>query len=358
MQLSPPQFVATMVLGRDALTDPVSGPVISVQGTRMYASWTQKLATMLGTSEQLYSIDLGSPGAQELAERPEPQAVGLSSRFPPLVEPATGLFPHQFLAPAVESLMRSTAVNRVPSTLAQPSDEVVLAASVQYATRTRQQYQPTLIYLQDGAVLGYQAITWTDHPLVFPVIAEDAAHQLYLAWNDASGESFQYPVYLATTAPGLQKSWQRLTGDDYVAIAADLANRAVSGVVFFPLAAIWLVISFFALFVALGLSRGDLYGGRGRVVLLGVLWLYWASKYLTTYQIIAYLPFLSYLAPVTGQLLILLVPVLVLMISTALVGLVYIRRAERDYSVMRAYLAIVAIDWVLSLVIYSIGHYE
>ncbi len=344
LTLAAPQLATVVAMPRDVSVDAVDGPVIGLEAGDAYVLWTQAFPGLQGVVEQMYIVDAGG--------QTEPQLLRIPFGFPPSTTEASGYFAYRHLS-GVPSGGSGIQVNHAPKTVSAPGDETVWAFSALYATRTRQEYQPTLLYLRDGEILGYQTPTWTDHPSVNPVVAADADHNLYLAWADATGESYRYPIYLASTAPEMQAAWERLTKDDYLAVIGDLGNRITSGIFMIPLTVVWLLLPLPWLFLML--TRGYMYGNRSRWVLLVALWLYWASKYALTFEVLTYLPGLVYLPQTLNAIAIYLAPALTLVIST---GLVWIVLHRKEFSVMTAYIPIALVDWILSNVMYAIGYFE
>jgi hypothetical protein len=354
--------ISLVIIPGGASPDAINGPVISLGAGYDYVSWTQEITTMFGATQQQRYVAV--PQSHQQGGVPtirllESQQVQLLAGFPPPAEPAHGYFNYEQLVVPSGGSQRGTTVSGAPSAVAGRGEESALATSALYHTRSREGFQPTVIYFRDGEVLGYQVLTWTDRPSVNAVIAADGSNNLYVAWNDATGESYHYPIYLATTAPALRAAWAGLTVDDLLSIATDLTNRLASGVFLIPLTLIWLLVPFVWILAAIIVSHGELYGNQGRVVLIGALWIYWLSKYLFSQQILATLPSLAFFASAVATLAIYLVPVFILGISCGLAWLFYYRRTSEDeFSTIKAYLVTAGIDWVLSLAIYAIGYFE
>ena len=344
LTLATPQLATVVAMPRDVSVDAVDGPVIGLETGDAYLAWTQAFPSLTGVAEQMY---IASAGGQS-----EPQLLRLSFGFPPPTMDASGYFAYRQLS-GVPRDGGGIQVNHAPTTVSAPGDETVWALSALYATRTRQEYQSTLLYLRDGEILGYQIPTWTSNTSVNPVIAADDRHHLYLAWADATGESYHYPIYLASTAPEMQAAWDRLTKDDYLAILGDLGNRITSAIFMIPLTVIWPLLPLPWLFLML--TRGYMYGNRSRWVLLVALWLYWASKYALTFEVLTYLPGRSYLPQSANIVAVYLAPALIMVIST---GIVWGVMRRKEFSVMNAYVPIALVDWILSNVTYAIGYFE
>jgi hypothetical protein len=349
-----PVLVAEAFLPPRTSLNTLEGPVISLDRSRAYVSWVQRENSSVQVVKRLHiaTFPLDDPSSAV-----ELQPLAHDTAFPPVVVRATGDFAYQHLALPAVTRGSQFNVRGASTTLDGQGAETVLALSVQYNTRTRQEYQPTLVYLRDGAPLGYQALTWTGHTSVSPVVAADAAHHLYVAWIDTTGAAYHYPVYLASTAPALRASWQRMTLADYATIVWDYTNRIASGVVLFPFTVMWFFPSLLWLFVKLS-RGGDVYGQTGQRLLLSTLWIYWAAKYILTFQILAYVPGLRYVPSSVSDVLIFLVPLLTLALSIIVGGLTTIRWTGKAFSVMRTFLVTTAVDAILSLSVYAIGYYE
>jgi hypothetical protein len=343
--------LTTIPLPGQAPASRVDGPTLSLDRAWAYVNWTERF-TGVGGPETLQTLAVP---LHEQAFPTEPQNFRITPHFPPNLTPAEGYFAYEHLSNTGVGAVNA-AVRQPPVTLAFPGDEMVMVVPVQHTTRTRQQFQPTLIYWREGVFRGYQVLTWTHDPSIMPSIAADANHNLYVAWID-SVDTFHYPVYLMTTAPDLQAAWQDLTWDDAWAILTDLSSRIASGIVLLPLIAMWLLLPFLWLFVMLA-RGGDNYGARGVRILLVALVVYEASKYLLTRRILTYVPMLAYLPPATGELLIYGIPLLTLLISFGIVAFVTLRRIGKDFSVMRTYLYTTLLDVSLSVAVYGIGYWE
>ncbi len=346
--LSDPELIHTVVTAGSSASDVVDGPVLGQQDGGLVLAWTQKVVNLMGTTENLFVMRWPDGEAHQ---------VGILPFFPPRTALQGEQVAYGPIAPEAAS-SRTASISRAPFVLDAPDNQTVLVTSALYMTRSRQEYQPTLVFLRDGQVLGYQALTWTDKPSIKPAAAADENRNLYVAWLDATGESHQYPVYLASTNPDLHAAWDRLTGRDYLVMAADLGSRVSTGVFLIPLTVIWVLLPFPLIILAMWLTHGDLYGRRGRWLLIASLVVYWIAKYLFTFQVLENLPGLSSISPAVGAVLVYLVPLLTLALVAVPVWLIYVRRAGDDFSVMRAYFTIAVIDWLVSMAVYAIGYFE
>jgi hypothetical protein len=352
--LTPAVLATTVFLPARAPVSSVEGPMLALDHQYAYINWVQRADQLTQVVKRLHTLVWPLNGTTESYEM---EPLTQNGSFPLSTARATGYFAYQHLAASSSNRGNPLNVYQMPATIHTQEEETVLAISVQYATRTRAEYQPTLVYIQDGELLGYQALTWTDHTSVNPVIATDADHNLYVAWIDAPGAAFHYPIYLASTEPAFRASWQHMTLADYATIAWDYINRIASGVVLFPFIVVWFFLPIAWLFFRLA-RGGDAYGQAGQRLLLSAFWLYWAAKYILTFQILTYVPGLRYINSNASIVLIFCVPLLTLAFSVIIGGLFTIRWTGKAFSVMRTFLIVAAIDAILSLGVYAVGYYE
>ncbi|MBN2390069.1 MAG: hypothetical protein JXR84_05075 [Anaerolineae bacterium] len=354
LQLASTFLATTVFLPARIQVSSIEGPMLALDRRYAYITWVQREDQPNRIVKSLHTVAWPLAGTTESYEM---ESLIHNADFPPSTARVTGYFAYQHLAASSSSRGNSLNVYQLPTTIRTQEEEMVLALSVQYATRTRAEYQPTLVYMQDGELLGYQALTWTDHTSSSPVVTTDATHNLYAAWTDATGADFHYPIYLASTAPALRVSWQHMTLADYGTVAWDYINRIASGIVLFPLIVVWFFLPIAWLFFKLA-RGGDVFGLAGQRLLLSTLWLYWAAKYLLTFQILTYVPGLRYVTSNAGTVLIFCVPLLTLAFGVIVGGLLTIRWTNKGFSVMRTFLVSSTADALLSLAIYAVGYFE
>ncbi|MFP4343860.1 MAG: hypothetical protein ACLFU8_04105 [Anaerolineales bacterium] len=350
--LSEPREVMAQVFGgRNPSLESVGGPTLILEEGEIYVSWTQLAMMGNQSQQQLFTVVL--PAWGEAGEPSPPLFVGLSPRFPPPLQPLEGPFPYRALANTEENVMRSTSVGRAPHALRGQHAEAVVAVSALYRTRSREEFQPTLIYLRDGEVLGYEPAVWTSQLSLNPVVRADEDQNLYLAWVDAVGGSYRYPLYLATTNPSLQATWDQLVEQDLLVILGDWLNRIAGGVFIGTFLTIWLMVPL--PWLIFSLATGSAYGNRARVAFLVGLLIYWSSKYYLGSVVLTYIPGLYWLSPGWAGALVHGLPLAILFVALVLVRLLFIRR-DREFDLVRVFGTVVIIDWVLSNLVYAIGY--
>ena len=347
----PHEVMAQNFGGRNPPLESVGGPVLNLEEGEIYVSWTQLALMASQPQQQLYTVVL--PPLGETGEPSPPLFVGLSPRFPPPTQPRMGTFPYRALARTEENAMRTTSVGRAPHALPGRHAETVVTVSALYRTRSREEFQPTLIYFQDGKVLGYEPAVWTSALSLNPVVRVDEDQNLYLAWVDTVGASYRYPLYLATTNPALQAAWDRLAGQDLLVILGDWLNRIAGGIFIGAFSVIWLVVPL--PWLILSLATGSVYGNRARVAFLVGLFLYWSSKYYVASIVLTYIPGLYWLSPGWAWTLVYGLPLAILFVALLLTRLLFIRRGK-EFGLVRVFGTLALIDWVLSNVVYAIGY--
>jgi hypothetical protein len=252
-----------------------------------------------------------------------------------------------------DSSISATFVRSAASSTSIKDLGVVLATSVSYATRTREEYQPTLVYYNGGHFIGHQPLTWTNFPSQYPVVTGDSTDALYAVWIDNTGVGFHYPVYLAGTSSAIRAKFQYLRLGDLAVIGWDWVNRVVSGIVLLPFIIEWYLLPVGLLVILMVL--GDRYG-RGRMYgLLMSVYLYWASKYIITPQLLAILPDYRFLPRFFEPLLPSGIPLCVLSVSLLIAAVCQRSIKREDISLFAGFLYITVPDALLSLVIYAIG---
>ena len=354
MHVSTPQTLTRIRLTQENNATFVSDLLITRQENHRRISWTQPFDYGGRSGRQLVTAAIVDDKGNT-TQSPAVITTPLTRSFPP--ELALDSTTQMQVVQPLNGSINETNVRSANSSTVMPNQGVVLSTSVQYATRTREVYQPTLVYFNDEGIVGYQPLTWTDFPSLYPVVASDRSGNLYTAWIDNIGIGFNYPVYLASTNPAIQEKFRYLSLDDYAVIGWDWLNRAVLGIVLIPFIIQWFILPVCYLVVVL--IRGHEYGKKGTYAFLGGVFLYWASKYLMTSQVLTLLPDLRTASQLIAPQLIMpfLVPVLVLNVCVIgdAVHRRYTHRSE-DRLFIR-FLRIALPDAALSMIIYSIGSF-
>ncbi len=161
-----------------------------------------------------------------------------------------------------------------------------------------------------------------------------------------------------TTAPGLRAAADRLSANDYGYLAVDYLGRIGNGISLVFLTISWPITAFVFLFLVYWFTEGEIYGRPAYFILTLSVLIYISMKFIFLNDISAAIPGLAFLSPDLARLAIWGTPFAVALFSSLVTWLFYLRREGADFSVMRAYLSIVLLDFALSMAIYSIGHFE
>ncbi len=236
--------------------------------------------------------------------------------------------------------------------------EAIFATTLQLQTRSRQYSQPVVAYFQAGALIGYQALTWTGANSGGVAISADRQDNLYLGWSDV--QRGDKPVYLITTHPELRAATDSLTMRDYWLIGVGGIGRILQAFRLIPLVLPWLLAPVFYFFFVVALVSGDTVQTRAQnAFLLGVV-IYEAVKMWFGLRgdvpLVRYIPNMGLLDPAVYQLLIYIVPLVILTISSLIVWFVYMRRA-RQVVHSTWFILLILLDYTLSLAFYALQYY-
>lgn len=333
-------FLRDTQTGRD-----IDGPFLGIEQDKVYISWVWE--TRRGEQVGFVSVEDKRPS--------ELHPLYLSPSFPPPCEPVEDVLALTCLAPALPSITGSASVHQVSVTSLSQQKQTLLALSLQARTRSRAILQPVLAVLEDGRLLGYTPVAWTGKPSVGISVAADGAGDIYMCWSDTSGIAGSHPVYLATTSPAMQATFNQLTAADVLTSLIDAGQRAVQGVVFLPLVALWGILPLVWLLIGLRLSGGDPRVNVARLILMLAVGLHCVSKYLITADLLFYLPRLAYAPPWLAPFLVYLTPIATVIVGIALIRLFYIRSRTDEFSPFLAYLFVAIIDIVISTGLYGLA---
>lgn len=338
------------------------GPIISLEDEEWYISYFTEIPTPRGLSDKLfYQTFPRDPDA--LAElfsthdKYSSVTVALPIYYPPPVieEPFSEDILIERYSPPNESGTSGANLFGTPSTPQGERDLVILGTTAMLYTNTKTDYQPILVFIQDGAVRGYQVLTWTDHATlsVRPVL--DAAGQLYAVWGEATGAIRHYPLYFATTNEEMARPYQQITAQDTGVIAMDAFDRVLQSISVAFLTMTWMAVPFIIAIVgSFVFESGYYYKFFTALALLVHLW----SKFWMTEDLLSFIPGIQFMNPQLATILIYATPVLTMIVSFGIWYLFWGRKKGYDLLAIKIYLPIGLIDWVIGTVLYSIGYFS
>jgi hypothetical protein len=293
-------------------------------------------------STSFVSFPLGSPQSSE------PVTLDIADAAKPSYASASGSLPYRQLAEATAG--SPSTVVYMPAPLNAQSKELGVFLVGQVATRNDTSREVVWAIFEGGQLKGYQLVTRTDNALR-PRGVVDQYGNIHLTWLSAGGFG-QYEVYYASTSNAVMANLDRITLQDR---AMDFLNSVWSlapALGFFPpVFLLWTFASFVWVVVFYVIkAEGGMERRASQVAFVVAILLYLFSKLFLMPAVLFYAPFVDRL-PSNLQ----FVPVIGTPIFTLLValGAVWFYFRKREYrSLLASYLIFVAIDALLSLIIY------
>lgn len=338
------EAVAKISLGTGQTLD---GPVLGLSGEWAYVLWSTYNSSGLeaGTAATRY---VAFP--QDAPALSSEQTVRASSAEETPYASYESAYQISQLAPPA-SIRESAGLIRQPRPTTAQGNELAVAVTLNQESRLDELIQVGLLLFKDGAYAGYQMAGKTDSFSQEPVLAGDASGNLYMAWREGGRGSVAY--YALTTAEG-RSALDRLSGGDVVSTALSGGMEVVAGILFFPLACIWIVPGL-ALIGLLHLWRGD--SEMRQPLTIAVLLL---SVIVSQVVKLAFLPTISFYVPFSAWLdisprwedpLRLLVPFITMGIG--LLAAILMRR--RNDSALAFFFVFITVDAVLTLAVYGVN---
>ncbi len=326
--------------GRD-----IDGPEIAIAGDWAYVIWSIFNST---------GLEAGSASTEYISfPKDSPQRVNAERvRISPDEDPSYAAYDSAYtitqLAPP-QGVSGSTDFVREPSLTASRGDELAVAVSLNQDFRLDTMTQIGMVIFKDGQFDGYQMAGKTEAFSQEPSIATDSEGNLYMAWREGGGGV----AYYAVTAVEGRDELDRFQANDVANVALSGGMEVLAGVLFFPLACIWLVPGL--LLIGLWhLWRGDSdLNKKGTIVVLIIsIFVSQLMKFLFLPTITTYVPFSAWFDVSTSweQILLFTVPVIMMLIGL-LVALLMHRRTP---SGLAFFFWFTATDAILTLAIYGV----
>lgn len=274
-------------------SDVTSGPWIAVDHEYAYVFFTIEIRTGLRagqTDTTLHIFPLNDPSqVRQVGERvfvqtatslgqADPAESGASERTRTVWEPDSG-----------RGL--SSLTQLYPNPQRAPEAPVALVAKLPYL-RNQEQLQIVVVYLESGEPAGTNVITFTASGSTQPVLATDPQDHLHLLWLER-GEDAEQIVYYASTRPEVIDALAGITGDDLGRMASATAFSMVSGLLFTPLALLWLILPAILIIATSFLRQeGESFNRRGSLLSIGLaVAAYWGVKLLVMPALLQTTPF-------------------------------------------------------------------
>ena len=230
-------------------------------------------------------------------------------------------------------------------------DELAVAAALNQEHRLDRYIQPAILLFKDGDFAGYQMAGKTESLSQSPILSVDDKGHLYLAWREGGQGSL---AYYALTDPAGRSVLDNLSGGDIAGVLLNGGMEALAGMMFFPLAGVWLIPGF--LLIGLWhLRRGDAdqVNLETIVVVLLAIAVSQSVKFSILPLISSYVPFSAWVdvAPGWEEPLRFFAPIFTL--GAGLVVALLMRR--RNPSALVFLFWVLAVDAALTLAIYGVS---
>lgn len=325
-------------------------PVLSLAGDEAFVFWAifsqSGLEAGTGRTEYVH-FPLSNPVRQT------PQQIWLRPEERPETQPYSSAYTLTELVPYPSTAAGTTRYIGEPAVAGSRGDELALVVSFDQDLRQQMQKQMALVLFAGGEPQGYLPAVKTTGFSSAGNLGSDADGNLYLLWQEGAGG---LNVYYATTQPEARREMNALTAGDVTNLFLSAFFEGVVGLVFFPLALIWLAPGLLMLGVYhMRHETESLDRPLSRLLLVVGLVIYQVVKVLFMPAILSYVPFSAWLdiGELAGRVLQIITPVLTL--GAGIVAAEIARRRRESVSTALYYLAIAGVDALLTLLIYGVN---
>jgi hypothetical protein len=325
-------------------------PVLGIAGERAYVLWAifSQSGLEAGTGRTEYvTFPLEQPASQQ------PRQIWILSDEFQETQRYSSAYAITELVPYPASPAGTTRFTGEPAVTAGRGDELALVVSFDQAWRQQMQKQMAVVLFADGAPQGYLPAVKTAGFSAAGNLGSDEEGNLYLLWQEGAGG---LDLYYATTAADAREEINSLNSGDVANLALNAFFEGVVGLLFFPLALIWMAPGL----ILLGLyhmrhETESLERQTSRLLLLAALAGYEVAKVLFMPAILSYVPFSAWLdiGEGSGRVLQVITPIITLGLGAAAAEL--LRRRRGSVSTAFYYFVMVAVDAVLTLLVYGVN---
>lgn len=325
----------------------MDGPVLGLSDDWITILWSVFSTSGLhaGTAVTEYAaFEKGKPELDTV------QQIFISTAEEPSYVPYDSAYQITQLAPPVGAGSATDFVHQ-PHPTNSRGNELAVAVTLDQERRMDMIKQPGILLFKDGEFVGHQMAGKTETFSQGPALAVDSNGDLYLAWREGGlGSVAQY----ALTTPQGQEKLDRVSAGDIANLALGSGMEIIAGVLFFPLAGLW-ILPGFILFGLWHLWRGDddQFRIETVIVLLLAIAVSEAIKFAFLPLVSAFVPFAAWfdIAPQWEDPLRYLVPILTMGIAL----LVALLMRRRNPSPLLFFFWFIAVDAVLTLAVYGVS---
>jgi len=325
----------------------LDGPELGVAGEWGYILWSFYYSS---------GLEAGSAVSEYVAfplDEPQltiPQQITISSAEEQTYVDYMGVYNLTKLAPP-SGVRGNTNFIREPKATTGRGNELAVALTMSQDFRLNAFVQVATALFKDGNYIGYQIAGKTEAFSQKPILATDDNGDLYMAWRDGGRGTLAY--YALTTDFG-QDALNRMEVNDFATVAMNGGIEVIAGMLFFPLACVWLVPGF----LIIGLyhfwkGESDMKEPATIILLVISIAVSQAMKFMFLPTIMTYVPFSAWLDIPTGwhSAMIVIVPGL-----TTVIGLLFAWfMHKRTESGLAFFFWFTAIDAILTLAIYGVN---
>lgn len=325
-------------------------PVLSLAGDEAYVFWAvfsqSGLEAGTGRTEFVH-FPSSSPERQTARqiwlrpeERQETQAYSSAYALTELV-------------PYPSTAAGTTRYTGEPAAADSRGDELAVVVSFDQEWRQQMQKQMAVVLFAGGEPQGYLPAVKSRGFSSAGKLASDDDGNLYLLWQEGAGG---LNVYYATTEPAARSEINALTAADAIDLLLSAFFEGVVGLVFFPLALVWLAPGLLVLGIYhMRHETESLDRPVSRLLLVVGLVVYQIVKILFMPAILSYVPFSAWLdiGDIAGRILQIITPVLIF--GAGIVVAEIVRRRRETVSTALYYLAIGGVDALLTLLVYGVN---
>jgi hypothetical protein len=340
------------------ISSTLSGPAMGLDGEMVYVLWSEQARSGMSAG-QIDAFYVAFPqGGAEVNGAPDRLTFPYSYTLNYSPAEAPLLAGDRAQLDAQDARASAALIDIYTNTGS--SDELAIAfrSRLPYL-RSKQVPQVGVVFLQDGKNTGNQLLSFTSTTSQRPAITSDDAGYLYATWLEGT-RGGGYPVYFASTTPGLVAENATLDQQDYGRLLTETLFGLASGVLLLPFVFAWgLVPTLFIFFTGFLRKDGEPITARGTLITVTIaILLYWISKLLILPGILDYIPFsawIPFIPDVLGTILRIGLPILTSLIALR-VAWHFTYRRERN-SPLFFLLTFIAIDGLASIAIYGVIFY-
>lgn len=340
------------------ISSTLSGPAIGLDAEMVYVFWSEQARSGMSAGQiDAFYVAFPHGGAQVNGA---PQRLTFPYSYTLTYTPADApLLAGDRALLETQSARASSALIDIYTNTGSADELVIAFRSRLPYLRSKQVPQVGVVFLQDGANTGTQLLSFTSTTSQRPAINSDPNGYLYTTWLEGT-RGGGYPVYFASTAPGLVAANAALDSQDVGRLLTETLFGLVSGVLLLPFLFAWgLVPTLFIFFTGIFRRDGEPLTARGSLITVSIaILLYWIAKILILPGILDYIPFsawIPFIPDILGTILRIGLPILTSLLALR-VAWHFTYRRERN-SPLFFLLTFIAIDGLVSIAIYGVIFY-